>query len=187
MPKTFTLSIAGLQRDLILCKVNDELTIAAFVMFSDVELTQACATELLKRAPEFDVILTAEAKGIPLAYEMARQSGKNYVLARKMSKLYMFEPIEFEVQSITTARKQKLFLDSHEMKYLSGKRVLIVDDVISTGGSLYALERLCNLAMGEIVGKCAVLAEGVAQQRDDIIYLEKLPTFSTSEIFTPEG
>jgi adenine phosphoribosyltransferase len=187
MSKSYKLKVAGLERDLLLCKVSDELTIAAFVMFSDVPLTVACAEELLKRAPEFDVIFTAEAKGIPLAYEMSRQSGKNYVLARKMSKLYMFEPIEFEVQSITTARKQKLFLDRHEMEHLTGKRVLIVDDVVSTGGSLYALEKLCELAKGNIVGKCAVLAEGVAQDRDDIFYLEDLPVFDTKEVFASEG
>ncbi|MEG1017157.1 MAG: phosphoribosyltransferase family protein [Oscillospiraceae bacterium] len=177
MEKTYELKVAGLTRQLPICKVNDELSIAAFIMLSDVEITIACAAELLKIVPEFDVIVTAEAKGIPLAYEMARQSGKNYVAARKMSKLYMSNPIEVEVQSITTSRKQTLFLDEHEMEYLNGKKILIVDDVISTGGSLYALEVMVNRAGGIIVGKSAVLAEGVAAERDDIIYLEKLPIF----------
>ena len=178
MENCYKLKVAGLERDLPICKVNDELSIAAFIMFSDIPLTVACAEALLAKSPEFDVIVTAEAKGIPLAYEMARQSGKNYVTARKMSKLYMSEPVEIEVQSITTARKQKLFLDKREMAYLKGKRILIVDDVISTGGSLYALEKMIEMAKGEIVGKATVLAEGEAARRDDIIYLEELPVFT---------
>ena len=179
MDNFYELKVAGLKRQLPICKVNDELSIAAFIMFSDVELTVACARDLLKKAPEFDVIVTAEAKGIPLAYEMARQSGKNYVACRKMSKLYMKNPVEVEVQSITTARKQTLFLDQNEMDYLKGKKILIVDDVISTGGSLLALETIVNKAEGDIVGKAAVLAEGVAAKRDDIFFLEVLPVFKT--------
>lgn len=179
MERTYKLHVAGLERDLRICKVNEELSIAAFIMFSDVPLTVACAEALLKKVPDFDIVMTAEAKGIPLAYEMARQSGKNYVTARKMSKLYMSEPVEIEVQSITTARKQCLYLDAHEMEYLNGKRILIVDDVISTGGSLYALERMVEIAGGNIVGKATVLAEGGAADRSDIIYLEKLPVFPT--------
>jgi Adenine/guanine phosphoribosyltransferases and related PRPP-binding proteins len=178
MENCYKLKVAGLERDLPICRVNDELSIAAFIMFSDIPLTVACAEALLAKSPEFDVIVTAEAKGIPLAYEMARQSGKNYVTARKMSKLYMSEPVEIEVQSITTARKQKLFLDKREMEYLEGKRILIVDDVISTGGSLYALEKMIEMAKCEIVGKATVLAEGEAARRDDIIYLEELPVFT---------
>lgn len=179
MGETYTLQVAGLTRQLPICKVNDELSIAAFIMFSDVPLTMACAEALLKKAPAFDMVLTAEAKGIPLAYEMARQSGKNYITARKMSKLYMSDPVEIEVQSITTARMQKLYLDRPELESIKGKRVLIVDDVISTGGSLYALEKLVELGAGEIAGKAAVLAEGVAARRDDIFYLEVLPLFTT--------
>ncbi|NLC78785.1 MAG: adenine phosphoribosyltransferase [Ruminococcaceae bacterium] len=179
MEKFYELKVAGLKRQLPICKVNDELSIAAFIMFSDVELTVACARDLLKKAPEFDVIVTAEAKGIPLAYEMARQSGKNYVACRKMSKLYMKNPVEVEVQSITTARKQTLFLDQNEMDYLKEKKILIVDDVISTGGSLLALETIVNKAQGNIAGKAAVLAEGVAAERKDIFFLEVLPVFET--------
>lgn len=182
MGKTYELHVAGLTRHLPLCKLNDEITIAGFIMFSDVELTVACAERLLKKSPAFDVIVTAEAKGIPLAYEMARQSGNNYVVVRKMSKLYMSQPVEVEVQSITTARKQTLFLDQHEMDYLKGKRILIVDDVISTGGSLDGMEKIVEMAGGDIVGKATVLAEGVAADRDDIIYLEVLPLFDTAEV-----
>ena len=163
------MTIAGCKRRLPICRVNDKMSIAAFIMFSDVEITIRTAEELLKKVPE--------AKGIPLAYEMSRQSGKKYITARKMSKLYMTEPVEISVKSITTAREQKLFLDQSELDQLNGKRILIVDDVISTGGSLYAMEEMIKRGGGEIVGKAAVLAEGVAADRKDIIYLEVLPLF----------
>lgn len=136
--KTYELQVAGLTRQLPLCPINDKTSIAAFIMFSDVELTVACATELLKKVPQHDVILTAESKGIPLAYEMSRQSGVKYILARKSAKLYMYNPIGVDVKSITTARLQTLYLDQHDLEYLHGKRVLVVDDVISTGESLSA-------------------------------------------------
>ena len=156
MADTYTLHIAGLTRELPICKVNDHLDIAAFIMFSDVELTEACAAALLKKAPEFDVILTAEAKGIPLAYEMARQSGKYWIPARKGPKLYMREPVIIEDESITTAGKQKLVIDKKDIEYMDGKRILIVDDVISTGGSLHALETLAAKSTGT-VGSVSVL------------------------------
>lgn len=175
----YTMNIAGLTRDLPLCPLNDQLYIAAFVIFGDVELTEACAAELLKRAPEYDVLISAESKGIPLVYEMARQSGNNrYLLARKSPKLYMKDVLTVEDQSITTAHKQMLCIDGNDAEYMKGKRVLIVDDVISTGGSLSAIETLVKRAGGNIVGKMAILAEGDAQTRDDIIYLEKLPLFN---------
>ena len=177
MADTYTLHVAGLTRELPICKVNDHMDIAAFIMFSDVELTVACAAELLKKAPEFDVILTAEAKGIPLAYEMARQSGKYWIPARKGAKLYMREPVVIEDQSITTAGKQKLVIDRKELDKMQGKRVLVVDDVISTGGSLKALDALAEQTQCTIVGQAAVLAEGDAAQRKDIIFLEPLPLF----------
>lgn len=178
MPETYKMTIAGLERELVICPLNEKLSIAAFIMFSDVELTVACAEQLLKKCPnDFDVILTAESKGIPLAYEMARQSGKPYVVARKSVKLYMTDPINVTVRSITTAQEQKLYLSSEKTEMISGKRVLLVDDVISTGESLTALEQLTASANGVISGKAAVLAEGDAADRDDIIYLEKLPLF----------
>ncbi len=177
MDNTYTMQIAGLTRHLPICKVNEELSIAAFVMFSDVELTIACAEALLKKCPEFDVIVTAEAKGIPLAYEMGRQSGKTYIPARKGMKLYIKEPVVVEDNSITTAGKQTLVIDKKDLDYLNGKRVLVVDDVVSSGGSLRALEELVGRSTGTIVAKACVLAEGDAAQRDDIIYLEPLPLF----------
>ena len=175
--KTHEINIGGVIRHLPLVRINEKFSIAVLIIFSDVELTKKSAQMLLERAPEFDVILTAEAKGIPLAYEMSRQSGRNYVVARKMSKLYMENPFEIEVKSITTANTQRLFLDEAEAQLLKSKRILIVDDVISTGGSLLAIERLAQVAGGIIAGKMAILAEGVAAARDDIIYLGQIPLF----------
>ena len=171
------MTIAGLRRELPLCPINDKLDIAAFVMFGDVEITVAAARDLLEKAPEFDIILTPEAKSIPLAYEMARQSGKPYIVARKGMKLYMTDPIEFAVKSITTANVQHLFISSEEADRLMGRRVMIVDDVISTGESLKAVEALIAKSGGTVACKVAVLAEGDAAQRDDIIFLEPLPLF----------
>ena len=174
-----TMTIAGLERDLPICRVTDDLYIGAFVIFGDCELTTACAAELLKRAPEYDYIITAESKGIPLAQEMARLNGDaKWMLARKGVKLYMQDVLCVEVKSITTTAVQKLYLDGNDAAMMRGKRVLIVDDVISTGESLHALEELVKAAGGEIVGKMAILAEGDAQERKDIIYLEKLPLFN---------
>jgi adenine phosphoribosyltransferase len=177
MAQTYRMKIAGLERELPICPLNDKLDIAAFVMFSDVELTVEAAAELLKKCPDFDVILTAESKGIPLGYEMARQSGKPYVVARKSVKLYMTDPISVKVKSITTAAEQTLYLSAEKAAMIRGKRVLIADDVISTGESLIALERLTEAAGGDIAAKAAVLAEGDAANRDDIIFLQKLPVF----------
>ncbi len=173
----YEMTIAGCKRQLPLCAVSDSLDIAAFIMFGDVEITKASATALIEKCPEHDVVFTAEAKSIPLCYEMARQNNCDYVIARKGLKVYMPEHIEVEVKSITTANMQKLYLGSDDVKLLEGKRVLIVDDVISTGESLKALESLTEKAGGNIVGKAAVLAEGEAADRDDIIFLEKLPVF----------
>ena len=177
MDNTYTLHVAGLTRELTICKVNDHLDIAAFIMLGDAELTVATAAELLKKCPEFDILLTAEAKGIPLAHEMSRQSGKPYICARKGVKLYMSDPVIVEDESITTAGKQKLVLDRKELEKLNGKRVLVVDDVISTGGSLKALDELAKQTNCEIVGQAAVLAEGDAAEREDILFLEPLPLF----------
>lgn len=176
------MTIAGLKRQLPLCKVTDDLYIGAFIMFGDVEITVASARELLKKAPEFDIMITAESKGIPLVHEMARQAGVNdYIVARKGPKLYMTNIISTEVDSITTDHIQTLCIGQHEADLMHGRRVLIVDDVISTGESLKSIETLVNQVGGNIVGRMAVLAEGEAADRDDIIYLEKLP------VFNPDG
>ena len=175
----YTMNIAGVTRDLPICKVTDDLYIGAFVIFGDVELTVATAGALLKKAPEYDYMISAEAKGIPLIHEMARQSGQNkYFLARKAPKLYMSGVFDVTVNSITTAKEQHLYLDTADAEIMRGKRILIVDDVISTGESLAAIEKLVLEAGGIVAGRMAILAEGEAQERDDIIYLEKLPVFN---------
>ena len=175
----YRIKVAGLERSLPICPVNDQLSIAAFVIFGDVELTMACARELLKIAPEHDVLITAESKGIPLVYEMARQHSENrYLIARKAPKLYMRNVFSTEVTSITTVNRQMLFIDQNDADYMRGKRVLIVDDVISTGESLKAVEKLVNEAGGNVIGKMAILAEGSAKNRKDILFLEELPLFN---------
>lgn len=180
--KYYDIKVAGLERKLPICPLNDSLCIGAFVILGDQELSEASARELLKLAPDYDYLITAEAKGIPLIHEMARQHGdKKYMLARKGTKLYMTGIFRVEVNSITTDRKQELFLDRTDAELMRGKRILIVDDVISTGASLSALETLVAEAGGNIVGKIAILAEGDAASRKDIIYLEKLP------LFNPDG
>lgn len=171
------MKIAGLERELPLCPIDDKLSIAAFIIFGDVELTVAASAELLKKCPEFDFIVTPEAKSIPLAYEMSRQSGKPYFVARKKVKLYMRDPASVTVKSITTADEQKLLLDRYEGERMRGKKVLLVDDVISTGESICAVEKLVDIFDAEVVARAAVLAEGEAADRKDIVFLEKLPVF----------
>ncbi len=178
----YPIKIAGVKRNLPICPVTDDLYIGAFVIFGDVELTSAAAAALLEKAPEYDYMITAEAKGIPLIHEMARIAGdEKYMLARKAPKLYMTGVFEVEVNSITTAKKQTLYLDVADAELMRGKRILIVDDVISTGESLRAIETLVEKAGGNIVGRMCILAEGDALSRDDITYLEPLP------VFNPDG
>ena len=174
------MTIAGLERGLPLCRVTDDLYIGAFVIFGDPELTTACAKELLARAPEFDYMITAEAKGIPLIHEMARlNNNQRYMLARKGPKLYMQDILSSTVKSITTEKTQTLYLDGNDAKLMKGKKILLVDDVISTGESLHALEKLIEDAGGIVAGRMAILAEGEATLRNDIIYLEELPLFNS--------
>ncbi len=177
MSEYYKMKIAGLERNLEKFPVSDKLDIAAFIIFGDVELTIRGCEELLKKAPDFDVILTPEAKSIPMAYEMARQSGKPYIIARKGVKVYMRNPLEVSVTSITTQKEQKLYLGETEVNQIKGKRVLIIDDVVSTGESLSAVRELIAKAGGIEAAACAFLAEGDAADRDDIIFLEKLPLF----------
>ncbi|MGN0538762.1 MAG: phosphoribosyltransferase family protein [Candidatus Fimenecus sp.] len=178
----YTLNVAGLQRNLPLCKVTDDLYIGAFIVFGDPELTTACAEHMLKKAPEYDYVITAEAKGIPLAHEMARLDGnRKYFVARKKPKLYMTGVFETTVKSITTEGEQKLYLDVADAELMKGKKILIVDDVVTTGESIAAVEKLVNEAGGIVCGRMCVLAEGGAADRDDLIFLEKLP------VFNPDG
>lgn len=178
MKQTYTLNVAGLERNLPLVPISEDLQIASFVILGDVELTVACAAELAARAPEFDVLITAEAKGIPLVHEIARQLGmKSYLIARKSVKVYMEEPCSICVSSITTSSEQYLYLDKAEMDRMNGKRVLVVDDVISTGESLKAIQNLVDLSGGRVVASMAILAEGDAKFRNDILFLQELPLF----------
>lgn len=174
----YHMSIAGCERDLPLCPLNDELMIAGFVIFGDPEITTACAKALLEKAPPYDYLISAEAKGIPLVHEMARLAGnQKYFVARKAPKLYMTGVLEVDVHSITTAKEQKLYLDTADAALMKGKRILIVDDVVSLGDSMHALDSLVEAAGGEICGRMAILAEGDARARKDLIYLEPLPLF----------
>ena len=178
---TYPIEVAGVKRELPLCKITDDLYIGAFICFGDAELTVACARELLKLVPadSYDYLFTAEAKSIPLIHEMARQSGaEKYFIARKGPKAYMPDPICVEDRSITTAGTQKLYLGRDDADLIRGKRVLLMDDVISTGGSLRAMEELVEKAGGIVAGKIAVLAEGDAAKRDDIKFLAPLPLFN---------
>ncbi len=174
---TYKMTIAGLERELPICKLNDKLDIAGFIIFGDVEITIASAKALIEKCPDFDFIVTPEAKSIPLAYEISRQSGKKYFVCRKGPKLYMQLPVHVDVRSITTDKVQTLYLDSLEGNQLRGKKVLIIDDVISTGESLRAVEVLLSQFDADVVAKAAILAEGDAADRDDIVFLEKLPLF----------
>lgn len=175
MSEYYRVNIAGMERDLLRCPINDKLDIAAFILFGDVEITVHSAAELLKRLPEFDYIVTPEAKSIPLAYEMSRQSGKKYFVARKKPKLYMKDPVIVNVRSITTESVQTLIMDGIEGEQIRGKKVVILDDVISTGESLKAVEELCAKFDANVVAKAAVLAEGDAAERNDIIFLGEIP------------
>ena len=180
MKKTYTLEIAGLKRELPFCKISDDLMIASFVLLGDVELTVKCAAALIKLIPEFDVLITAEAKGIPLVHEIAKQLGiSRYILARKSIKLYMTDPCSVSLNSITTGKEQSLYVNKDDLDYMKGKKVLVVDDVISTGQSVLAINKLVNHAGGEVVKNVAILAEGNARNRDDIIFLEYLPLFDS--------
>ena len=175
---TYTLHVAELTRELPIIKLSYDLSIASFVILGDTEIVRKTAPIIAKKLPEVDFIVTAEAKGIPLAYEISKILNLNeYIVARKSIKAYMEEPIEFEVNSITTTNSQKLYLNNQDAKKIKGKRVALVDDVISTGQSLKALEGLVEKAGGNVVAKAAILAEGDAKDRKDIIFLEALPIF----------
>lgn len=175
---TYNIEVAGVKRELPIIKIKEDLSIASFVILGDTELVCAAAEEIVKKLPELDILVTAEAKGIPLTFEISRLlKMKKYIVARKSVKPYMDSPIIDEVVSITTQKKQLLVLDEQDVLFIKGKRVAIIDDVISTGESIKAIERLVESAGGIIAAKAAILAEGDAAKRNDIIFLEMLPLF----------
>jgi len=177
--ETYTLKIGDITRELPIISLSDSLSIASFVILGDTEIVETSATQLIKKLPEVDVLITAEAKGIPLVYELARQlKMPRYIVARKSIKPYMNEPLTKTVNSITTQKEQTLCLDGADAEFIRGKRVALIDDVISTGESLHALEELVKVASANVVAKAAILAEGDASQREDIIFLEHLPLFT---------
>ena len=174
----YEMNIVGCIRKLPIFRISDQMSIASFVLLGDAELVVKAAAKLVEKIPEVDYLITAEAKGIPLVQEMARLLNmKRYFVARKSVKPYMQDPFVTEVYSITTQKKQILCLDREESEMIRGKKILIVDDVISTGESLKAMETLVEKAGGVVAGKAAILAEGDSAQRKDIIYLEALPVF----------
>ncbi|NLM19255.1 MAG: adenine phosphoribosyltransferase [Clostridiaceae bacterium] len=178
LPKYYPIDIHGLKRQLHIVKVSDDLAIAALIILGDVEAVSHCAKLLAERIPEVDVLITAEAKGIPLVHELSRVLNiPRYVVARKSKKTYMEDPLTVDVESITTIGHQKLYLPREDLHLIQGKRVGIIDDVISTGQSLKSLEELIEQAGGKITVKAAILAEGDAIGRKDIIYLQELPLF----------
>ena len=180
--KTYTLHLAGLERQLPLVDISENMAYASFVCISDTELVKAAAPLLAEKIKDCDIVLTAEAKGIALAYEVSKCLGHPcFAVARKSVKSYMKDPISVDVRSITTFDDQKLYLDSADAEKIKDRRVCLLDDVVSTGGSLKALKELCEKAGGIVSCSAALLAEGKAAKRKDLIYLEELPLFHKDE------
>lgn len=187
-PPYFDFEICGVKRKLPFVKTKEDLALASFCIVSDTELVRAVAPSLVKKLPEVDVLITAEAKGIILTYEMSRLMGmKDFVVARKHNKPYMQNVLEAKVCSITTQTEQTLYLDGCDVEKIRGKRVAIIDDVIATGESLAALEKLAELAGARIVTRAAVLAELDSVYREDIVFLKEHFVFTPNEdgTFTP--
>lgn len=182
LQKYYPVTVAGIKRELPVIALNDSLAVASFVILGDCELVCEAAKELSKRLPEADWIVTAEAKGIPLAHELSRLLGMpRYIVARKSIKPYMSEPLTITVNSITTQKEQTLCLNGVDAEAISGKRVLLVDDVISTGESVEAIQSLVEKAGGKVVGRAAILTEGDPESHRNVISLGNLPLFPVEE------
>lgn len=174
----YTLKIGDLERKLPIIKLSEDLSIASFVILGDTEIVEKTAPLIAEKLPKIDYIVTAEAKGVPLAYEISKILNlKSYIVARKSVKAYMKDVIEAEVNSITTTNPQKMYLNGEDAEKIKGKNIALIDDVISTGESLSTIEYLVKKAGGNVVAKAAILAEGDAKNRKDIIFLQELPLF----------
>ena len=178
--ETYSIEIAGLKRDLRLFEIKPGLRIAILNILGDTELVEACAHELAKKLKDikFDVLVTAEAKSIPLAYALSAEMKKPYVILRKTYKPYMGDAIRAETLSITTGQPQTLILDEKDRELLKGRQVLIVDDVISTGSTLQGMHMIIEKAGGTIVKEAAILTEGERSKWDKIVSLGHLPLFT---------
>lgn len=179
--ETYTITIAGITRHLPLFEVAPGVRIAILNILGDTELVQAVARELARRLRgiQADVLVTAEAKSIPLIHELAVQMGLPYVVLRKAYKPYMGEALQAETLSITTGKPQTLYLDEKDRRLIQGKRVILVDDVISTGSTLQGMRLLVEKAGATTVAQAAILTEGERAKWQDIIALGHLPVFTS--------
>ncbi len=178
---TYPIEIAGVYRELTLIEVQPGLRIAVLNILGDIELVQACAKALAQKIDniDYDVLVTAEAKSIPLAHELAVETGKPYIVLRKVYRPYMGDTIHAETVSITTGRPQSLYLDEKDRNLIAGKKVILLDDVISTGSTLEGMKQIVEKANGIITGEAAILTEGDQARWEHIISLGHLPLFST--------
>lgn len=178
--ETYAVEIAGLKRALPLFEIKPGLKIAILNILGDTELVQACAKELAKKLKdiEFDVLVTAEAKSIPLAYALSAEMKKPYVVLRKAFKLYMGDALKAETLSITTGQPQTLILDGKDRELMRGRKVVIVDDVISTGSTLQGMRMILTKAGSTVVAEAAIFTEGDRAQWMHIISLGHLPLFT---------
>ncbi len=178
--ETYAIEIAGLKRELPLFEIKPGLRIAILNILGDTELVQACARELGQRlnALDFDLIVSAEAKSIPLAYALAVETKRPYVILRKTYKPYMGDAIQAETLSITTGQPQILILDEKDRETVKGKKVLVLDDVISTGSTLQGMRMVLDKAGAKVAGEAAILTEGDRAQWENIVALGHLPLFT---------
>jgi len=178
--KTYPVDIAGIHRELPLFEIKPGLKIAILNILGDTELVQACAHALAQRLnpTSYDILVTAETKSIPLAYALSVETHKPYLILRKAYKPYMGDTLQVETLSITTGQPQTLYLDEKDRKLVNGKRVLIVDDVISTGSTLQAMRLLMQRAGSQVIAEAAIFTEGERAKWRDIISLGHLPIFT---------
>jgi len=178
--ETYTVEVAGLKRDLRLFEIKPGLKIAILNILGDTEFVQVCAQELAKKLKDtdYDVLVTAEAKSIPLAYALSAETKKPYVVLRKSYKPYMGNALKAETLSITTGQPQTLILDEKDVELMKGRKAVILDDVISTGSTLQGMRMILNQAGSNVVAEAAIFTEGDRAQWNNIISLGHLPLFT---------